>query len=80
MIVKIVFRLQVEQIDDTVRELASTPNLELSPHCAWYSEEAALELRTKCALACKRVLKKQPNENVVNNSPRAGGRGGRPRL
>jgi lactate dehydrogenase-like 2-hydroxyacid dehydrogenase len=59
--------LDVEQIDEYVTALAQTPNLELSPHCAWYSEEAALELRTKCGWACKRVVLDEPPQNVVNH-------------
>ena len=47
--------LEVEQMDDFVRDLAGTQNLFLSPHAAWFSAEAAEELNTKCILECKRV-------------------------
>ena len=52
--------LDVEQIDDYVRKLAQTPNL-----------DAALELWTKCGLACKRVVLREPPENVVNDPAKA---------
>jgi len=38
----------------------------LNPHTAFYSEEGAIELRTKGADACRRALCGQPIPNVVN--------------
>jgi C-terminal binding protein len=38
----------------------------LNPHSAFYSEEGAIEMRTKGADACRRALCGQPIPNVVN--------------
>jgi len=46
--------------------LNDIPNLLLTPHTAFYSDESFAELRTKAALEVKRVLQGQPPRNCVN--------------
>jgi phosphoglycerate dehydrogenase-like enzyme len=47
-------------------KLREIPNLYLTPHSAFYSEESFVELRQKCALEVKRVLSGEEARNVVN--------------
>jgi hypothetical protein len=47
--------LEVEKMDEFVRDLAGTRNLYLSPHAAWYSEEAGEALNRKCIIECKQA-------------------------
>jgi len=42
--------------------------LVLTPHTAFYSEQALLDLRTKSAQSCRRALLGQPLRNVVNEA------------
>ena len=42
--------------------------LVLTPHTAFYSEQALLDLRTKSAQSCRRALLEQPLRNVVNDA------------
>lgn len=42
------------------------PRLVITPHCAFYSTEAAPEMRTKSAEEALRLLRKQPPRNPVN--------------
>lgn len=47
--------------------LLTHPNVIVTPHMAWYSEEAALELKRKCAEEAVRFLKGEANHYPVNN-------------
>jgi len=47
-------------------KLREIPNLYLTPHSAFYSDESFVELRQKCALEVKRVLTGGEARNVVN--------------
>jgi len=47
-------------------KLREIPNLYLTPHSAFYSDESFVELRQKCALEVKRVLSGEDAKNVVN--------------
>ena len=38
----------------------------ITPHSAFYAEQSLLDLRTKAAEACRRVLMGHPPRNVVN--------------
>jgi C-terminal binding protein len=49
-------------------KLREIPNLYLSPHSAFYSDESFVELRQKCALEVKRVLSGEDAKNVVNRN------------
>jgi len=42
------------------------PNLLITPHSAFYSEEGLVEMRTKAALEVRRVLEGHPPRNCVN--------------
>ena len=42
------------------------PNLLITPHMAWYSEEAALELKRKCAEEAVRFLNGESPRYPVN--------------
>ena len=42
------------------------PNLLLTPHTAFYSDEGFIEMRTKAALEVKRVLQGGAPRNCVN--------------
>lgn len=57
--------LEVEPIDsdDPLLEL---PNIIITPHTSWYSEEAFVELKTKVAQEVVRVLKGQLPRSLVN--------------
>lgn len=46
-------------------------NVLITPHEAWYSEEAALELKRKCAEEAVRFLKGEPVKYPVNHIDRA---------
>jgi lactate dehydrogenase-like 2-hydroxyacid dehydrogenase len=48
-------------------KLREIPNLYLTPHSAFYSDESFVELRQKCALEVKRVLSGEEAKNVVNH-------------
>lgn len=43
------------------------PNLIITPHMAWYSEEAALELKRKCAEEAVRFLNGEPVRYPINH-------------
>jgi D-3-phosphoglycerate dehydrogenase len=43
------------------------PNLIITPHMAWYSEEAALELKRKCAEEAVRFLNGEPVHYPINH-------------
>ena len=47
-------------------KLREIPNLYLTPHSAFYSDESFVELRQKCALEIRRVLTGGEARNVVN--------------
>jgi len=47
-------------------KLRELPNLYLTPHSAFYSDESFVELRQKCALEVKRVLSGGKAGNIVN--------------
>ena len=51
---------------DRISPLFRHPNLMITPHMAWYSEEAALELKRKCAEAAVRFLNGEPARYLVN--------------
>jgi D-3-phosphoglycerate dehydrogenase len=51
---------------DLNRPLFRHPNLLVTPHMAWYSEEAALELNRKCAEEAVRFWKGEPVRYPVN--------------
>jgi lactate dehydrogenase-like 2-hydroxyacid dehydrogenase len=46
--------------------LNEVPNLLLTPHTAFYSDEGFIEMRTKAALEVKRVLQGGAPRNCVN--------------
>ena len=46
--------------------LRTTKNIILTPHIAWYSEEASSDLKTKTAEEAARYLTGQPLKNRVN--------------
>jgi len=48
-------------------ELLEFENVIITPHSAFYSDEAIIELRTKAALEAKRVLTGQKLRNCVNS-------------
>ncbi len=54
-----------EPLDDD--RLRAVPNVLLTPHSAFYSEEGFIELRTKTALEARRLLLGQEPLNAVNS-------------
>lgn len=46
--------------------LANVPNLIVTPHCAFYSNESFVEIRTKAAQELKRILENVPAKYSVN--------------
>jgi D-3-phosphoglycerate dehydrogenase / 2-oxoglutarate reductase len=64
--------LEVEPPDETGRALAVHPNAVVTPHAAWYSEEAFHALKTEVAREALRVLDGGPPRSPVNRpEPRA---------
>ena len=58
-----VYEKEPPPADSPLREL---PNVVLTDHAAWYSEEAVVELQRKAAAEVARVLTGQPPRNLVN--------------
>ncbi len=56
--------------------LLALPQVILTPHVAFYSEESVQDLQRKAAEEVARVLTGQPPRNPVNPTPVAGARGG----
>ncbi len=55
-------------------ELRSLPQVTLTPHTAFYSQESLVELRTRSAQSARRLLRGLPEPRVVNAvQPRDGG-------
>jgi len=48
-------------------KLREIPNLYLTAHTAFYSDESFVELRQKCAMEVKRILRGEEARNVVNS-------------
>ncbi len=49
------------------RNTQPPPNLVITPHCAFYSQAALVEMRTKAAREVARILCGQPPRNPVNS-------------
>lgn len=60
--------LDVSEIEPLPEDspLRSAKNILLTPHMAWYSEEASSDLKTKAAQEAARYLTHQPLKNQVN--------------
>eukprot|EP00667_Euglena_gracilis_P008736 EG_transcript_8862 len=58
--------LDVLEEEPAPAAVAAVPNLDLTPHCAFYSEQAWEEMKVKAALEARRFLTGQPLRNVVN--------------
>jgi phosphoglycerate dehydrogenase-like enzyme len=46
--------------------LLELPNVIVTPHCAFYSDQGAIEMRTKAATEAKRILKGEELWYCVN--------------
>ncbi len=57
--------IENEPIDKN-SSLIDCPNLLLTPHVAWYSEEASSDLKTKTAEEAARFINNEPLKNIVN--------------
>jgi phosphoglycerate dehydrogenase-like enzyme len=56
----------LEKEPSRARELQTFPNCIVTPHCAFYSQESLIELRTKSALMVRDALLDGRYANVVN--------------
>lgn len=56
----------VSRVRRSAGHLNEVPNLLLTPHTAFYSDEGFVEMRTKAALEVKRVLQGAAPRNCVN--------------
>eukprot|EP01122_Echinamoeba_exundans_P011773 TRINITY_DN479_c0_g1_i2.p1 TRINITY_DN479_c0_g1~~TRINITY_DN479_c0_g1_i2.p1 ORF type:complete len:270 (+),score=37.88 TRINITY_DN479_c0_g1_i2:478-1287(+) len=59
--------VEVEPYPKTGVLFQSVPNLHLTPHTAFYSDEGFVEMRTKAAQEVRRVLVGQKPRNLVNS-------------
>jgi len=58
--------LDVLEAEPGALGLCEVPHLDLTPHCAFYSDPAWEEMKTKAALEARRALTGEPLRNVVN--------------